>query len=319
MTCCAYSCTQSGLYTQYMLLSHADDLLCLQLHTVRSPLSPPLPHFLRFSFNPYIFFVCLIYCKLPVNSWCDQVGCSLFLSLLVGELLFRWMHWDRWVVSCFMLWNDWLQLGLFINESDISLHSAVDPNFSFVVCDTFYAFFFLLRATFEMFCKWSFVVPCWIRCILLYVIYVRSLILDGRSSSVVFWIVIVKKKKKRKYYIINSELGLTLPVIVVPKIWIWLKCDAERNIFACDLQSWWDHFWMLSYMKKNTEKGYNDTNICVLSDSQAPINPLVPELFFLILAHSVYKMWIIQEPNKLALWNKLHFEEKKKTESIDHV
>ena len=48
------------------------------------------------------------------------------------------------------------------------------------------------------------------------------------------------------------------------------------------------------------------------------INPLAPELFFLILAHSVYKMWITQEPNKLALWNKLHFEEKK-TESIEHV
>ena len=40
--------------------------------------------------------------------------------------------------------------------------------------------------------------------------------------------------------------------------------------------------------------------------------------FFLILAHPVYKMWIIQEPNKLALWTKLHFEEKKK-ESIEHV
>ena len=40
--------------------------------------------------------------------------------------------------------------------------------------------------------------------------------------------------------------------------------------------------------------------------------------FFLILAHPVYKMWIIQEPNTLELWNKLHFEEKK-TESIYHV
>ena len=30
-------------------------------------------------------------------------------------------------------------------------------------------------------------------------------------------------------------------------------------------------------------------------------NLLAPELVFLILAHSVYKMWIIQEPNKLAL------------------
>ena len=40
--------------------------------------------------------------------------------------------------------------------------------------------------------------------------------------------------------------------------------------------------------------------------------------FFLILAHPVYKMWIIQEPNTLELWNKLHFEGEK-TESIYHV
>jgi len=45
------------------------------------------------------------------------------------------------------------------------------------------------------------------------------------------------------------------------------------------------------------------------------INLLAPELFFLILAHPVYKMWIIQTPNALELWNKLHFEEKK-TENI---
>ena len=40
--------------------------------------------------------------------------------------------------------------------------------------------------------------------------------------------------------------------------------------------------------------------------------------FLLILAHSVCKMWIIQEPNMLELWNKLHFEEEK-AESIYHV
>ena len=34
--------------------------------------------------------------------------------------------------------------------------------------------------------------------------------------------------------------------------------------------------------------------------------------FFLILAHPVYKMWIIKEPNTLELWNKLNFEEKKR-------
>jgi hypothetical protein len=37
MTCCAYSCTQYSLHTQYMLLTQADDLLCRQLHTVLSP------------------------------------------------------------------------------------------------------------------------------------------------------------------------------------------------------------------------------------------------------------------------------------------
>jgi len=35
--CCAYSCTQYGLHTHYMLLTGAVDLLCLQLHTIRSP------------------------------------------------------------------------------------------------------------------------------------------------------------------------------------------------------------------------------------------------------------------------------------------
>ena len=48
------------------------------------------------------------------------------------------------------------------------------------------------------------------------------------------------------------------------------------------------------------------------------VNLLAPELVFLILAHPVHKMWIIQEPNTLELWNKLHFEEKK-TESIYRV
>jgi len=42
-------------------------------------------------------------------------------------------------------------------------------------------------------------------------------------------------------------------------------------------------------------------------------------IFFLILAHPVYKMWIIQETITLELWNKLHFEEDKKTESIYRV
>ena len=48
------------------------------------------------------------------------------------------------------------------------------------------------------------------------------------------------------------------------------------------------------------------------------VNLLALDLFFLILSQPVYKMWILQEPKKLALWNKLHFEEKNK-ENIENV
>ena len=44
---------------------------------------------------------------------------------------------------------------------------------------------------------------------------------------------------------------------------------------------------------------------------------MAPE-FFLILAQPVYKMWIIQEPKTLELWNKLHFKNEE-TEGIYHV
>ena len=52
--------------------------------------------------------------------------------------------------------------------------------------------------------------------------------------------------------------------------------------------------------------------------TEEQFNLLEQELFFLILAHPVHKMWIIQEPNMLELWNKLHFEEEK-TGSLHHV
>jgi len=70
----------------------------------------------------------------------------------------------------------------------------------------------------------------------------------------------------------------------------------------------------MEHMKLNTWISSTDIFARVL---RPLINLLAPELFF-ILAHSVYKMWIIHELNTLELWNKLHFEEKK-TESICHV
>jgi hypothetical protein len=52
--------------------------------------------------------------------------------------------------------------------------------------------------------------------------------------------------------------------------------------------------------------------------SALEINLLAPELFFFNFNTPVYKIWLIQEPNTLELWNKLHFEEKK-TRRIYHV
>jgi hypothetical protein len=37
-----------------------------------------------------------------------------------------------------------------------------------------------------------------------------------------------------------------------------------------------------------------------------------------MLAHPVFKMWVIQKPNNVALWNKRRFEEEK-MEIIQHV
>jgi hypothetical protein len=39
--------------------------------------------------------------------------------------------------------------------------------------------------------------------------------------------------------------------------------------------------------------------------------------FLKMLAHPVFKMWVIKKPNNVALWNKRHFEERK-MEIIQH-
>ena len=59
---------------------------------------------------------------------------------------------------------------------------------------------------------------------------------------------------------------------------------------------------------------------CLLSVKSSLSTPLTfwHRNFFLNFSTRVYKMWIIQEPNTVELWNKLHFEGKK-TESIYHV
>ena len=87
------------------------------------------------------------------------------------------------------------------------------------------------------------------------------------------------------------------------------KATTDFVICVCLSGSQWTDFsWnsLFDYFSK----------ICL--ENSSFINPLAPELLFFILAHSVYKMWIKQEPNTLELWTKLHFEEEK-TESIYRV
>ena len=67
----------------------------------------------------------------------------------------------------------------------------------------------------------------------------------------------------------------------------------------------WDKNLVFSYWQVNCSTAQY---IVTMSSFRHMFNLLAPELFFLILAHSVYKTWIIQEPNKLELWNKLHFK-----------
>ena len=49
------------------------------------------------------------------------------------------------------------------------------------------------------------------------------------------------------------------------------------------------------------------------------INLLATDFLFQMLAHAVFKMWVRQKPNKVALWNNGHFEGEKMEIIIQHV
>ena len=48
-----------------------------------------------------------------------------------------------------------------------------------------------------------------------------------------------------------------------------------------------------------------------VKNSSTKFNLLATDFFFSHFSTPVFKMWLIQKPNKVALWNKRHFEEKK--------
>ena len=100
------------------------------------------------------------------------------------------------------------------------------------------------------------------------------------------------------------------------------------NFTVTDLRSYTRHL-LVSGQRKFLSRRLGASLLCKDSDSglaeqtkmniSGRVNIFIFSLtfwrrnvFFLILAHPVYKMWIIQEPNTLELWSKLHFEWKKR-------
>ena len=120
-----------------------------------------------------------------------------------------------------------------------------------------------------------------------------------------------KSTVKPKYVVNIREFHLTLCFMVGG----YHCCGGTTCLCGqCNNQYVPQKWWLLSvglktsHPRKSSLSFHRDENF----------NLLTPELFFEILAHTVYKIWIKQEPNTLELWNKLHFEEKK-TESVYHV
>ena len=98
----------------------------------------------------------------------------------------------------------------------------------------------------------------------------------------------------------------------VAQDWVFLELPADVRVFVSSPRIF-DRFQPLLFGERGLLRRYGE-----LSREWNRTLTFWRRIFFLILAHPVYKMWIIQEPNTLELWNKLHFE-KKITESIYRV
>ena len=113
-----------------------------------------------------------------------------------------------------------------------------------------------------------------------------------------------------------SEVGTVLCILVsVPSKWLFrthVQCPVlysfqpEKSIPMTQVIPHWQDTW--------NRLPVSDSQKC--KDKWHNLTFWRRNYFFLILAHPVYKMWIIQEPNTLELWNKLHFEEEKNGEYI---
>ena len=94
-------------------------------------------------------------------------------------------------------------------------------------------------------------------------------------------------------------------------------CTAYQWDLSYSLSS--GHFYKITTNRLGFEIKIVYLNIASYNHMQnEELNLLATDFFFQILAHPVFKLWVIQKPNKVALWNKRHFEGEK-MEIIQHV
>ena len=68
-----------------------------------------------------------------------------------------------------------------------------------------------------------------------------------------------------------------------------------------------DAKWLCALLPSLT---YAILNKIINRHAQRDFKLLATDFFFFNFSTPVFKMWVIQKPNKVALWNKRHFEEK---------
>jgi hypothetical protein len=86
--------------------------------------------------------------------------------------------------------------------------------------------------------------------------------------------------------------------------------SSETLVSICRLGGTASQFWTLHWRLISSHYVSNLTPFNLLTFWHRNV--------LIFLAHRVYKMWIIQEPKKVALCNKRHFEEQE-MESVQHV
>ena len=103
---------------------------------------------------------------------------------------------------------------------------------------------------------------------------------------------------RRRYVYFPARIPVTVPRSCSPVVWslYWLSYDGWPNFFV----------FVTVTVSQNTV-----TKFRILFVLGHRLTFCCRNYFFLNFSTPVYKMWIIQEPNTLELWNKLYFEEKR--------